>query len=62
MLQLCVLFVLLNGGLTLFSQMLGPSWFGYGFTLSLLVCVLLGLYRLNEALEDLEYETFMLNR
>ncbi|MCY1425381.1 putative exopolysaccharide Exporter (EPS-E) [compost metagenome] len=61
-LQLCVLFVLLNGGLTLFSQMLGPSWFGYGFTLSLLVCVLLGLYRLNEALEDLEYETFMLNR
>ncbi|MBO3276569.1 exopolysaccharide Pel transporter PelG [Pseudomonas schmalbachii] len=61
-LQLCVLFVLLNGGLTLFSQMLGPSWFGYGFTLSLLVCVLLGLYRLNVALDDLEYETFMLKR
>ncbi|MNZ25686.1 hypothetical protein D3C78_428560 [compost metagenome] len=59
-LQLCVLFVLLNGGLTLFSQTLGPSWFGYGFTLSLLVCVLLGLYRLNVALDDLEYETFML--
>ncbi|MNM85382.1 hypothetical protein D3C76_419720 [compost metagenome] len=61
-LQLCVLFVLLNGGLTLFSQTLGPSWFGYGFTLSLLVCVLLGLYRLNVALDDLEYETFMLKR
>ncbi|MDO9345255.1 MAG: hypothetical protein Q7T99_17410, partial [Pseudomonas sp.] len=35
---------------------------GYGFTLSLLVCVLLGLVRLSSALEDLEYETFMLAR
>ena len=61
-LELCVLFVLANGALTLFSQMLGPTFFGYGFTLSLLLCVLLGLYRLNEALDDLEFETFMLSR
>ena len=61
-LELCVLFVLANGALTLFSQMLGPTFFGYGFTLSLLLCVLLGLYRLNDALEDLEFETFMLSR
>ncbi|CAD5108744.1 exopolysaccharide Pel transporter PelG [Zestomonas carbonaria] len=61
-LELCVLFVLANGALTLFSQMLGPSFFGYGFTLSLLLCVLLGLYRLTSALDDLEYETFMLSR
>ncbi|MHA5865548.1 hypothetical protein ACVSMD_24265, partial [Pseudomonas aeruginosa] len=26
------------------------------------VCVLVGLYRLTTALDDLEYETFMLNR
>ncbi|MEO9334217.1 exopolysaccharide Pel transporter PelG [Ectopseudomonas guguanensis] len=61
-LELCVLFVLANGALTLFSQMLGPTFFGYGFTLSLLLCVLLGLYRLNEALDDLEFETFMFSR
>jgi uncharacterized membrane protein len=41
---------------------LGPSFFGYGFTLSLLICVLLGLHRLSTALEDLEYDTFMLSR
>jgi uncharacterized membrane protein len=61
-LELCVLFAVLNAGLTLLSMHLGPSFFGYGFTLSLLVCVLLGLARLSSALEDLEYETFMLAR
>ena len=44
------------------SLHLGPSFFGYGFTLSLLICVLLGLTRLSTALDDLEYETFMLSR
>ncbi|PYY79500.1 histidine kinase [Pseudomonas sp. TKO26] len=61
-LELCLLFVALNGALTLLSLHLGPSYFGYGFTLSLLVCVLLGLARLSTALDDLEYETFMLSR
>ncbi|WP_017939059.1 exopolysaccharide Pel transporter PelG [Zestomonas thermotolerans] len=61
-LELCVLFVLSNGMLTLISQLLGPSFFGYGFSLSLLLCVLLGLYRLTASLDDLEYETFMLSR
>ncbi|HWV10415.1 MAG TPA: exopolysaccharide Pel transporter PelG [Pseudomonas sp.] len=61
-LELCVLFVVLNAALTLLSQYMGPSFFGYGFTLSLLVCVLLALVRLSNSLEDLEYETFMLSR
>lgn len=61
-LKLCVLFVVLNATLTLLSQYLGPSFFGYGFTLSLLICVLLGLARLSDSLDDLEYETFMLSR
>jgi uncharacterized membrane protein len=61
-LELCVIFAVLNAGLTLLSLHLGPSFFGYGFTLSLLVCVLLGLHRLSTALEDLEYDTFMLSR
>lgn len=61
-LELCLLFVVLNALLTLLSQHMGPSFFGYGFTLSLLCCVLLGLGRLSTALDDLEYETFMLDR
>jgi len=61
-LQLCVLFAVLNASLTLLSQHLGPSFFGYGFTLSLLVCVLIALHRLAKALDDLEYDTFMLAR
>ena len=60
--ELCVLFVVLNAALTLLSQYMGPTFYGYGFTLSLLVCVLLGLMRLSSSLEDLEYETFMLSR
>ena len=58
-LKLCVMFVLLNGALTLLSLYLGPSFFGYGFTLSLLVCVLVALHQLSSALDDLEYHTFM---
>ncbi|WP_248803099.1 exopolysaccharide Pel transporter PelG [Pseudomonas sp. MWU13-2100] len=61
-LELCLLFVVLNAALTVLSLYLGPSFFGYGFTFSLLVCVLLGLARLSTALDDLEYETFMLSR
>lgn len=61
-LKLCVMFVLLNGALTLLSLYLGPSFFGYGFTLSLLACVLVALQQLSTALDDLEYETFMLRR
>ena len=52
----------INAALTLLSQYMGPTFYGYGFTLSLLVCVLLGLMRLSSSLEDLEYETFMLSR
>lgn len=61
-LELCLIFVLLNAVLTVASQQLGPSFFGYGFTFSVLACVLLGLVRLTNSLEDLEYETFMLGR
>ena len=61
-LELCLIFVLLNAVLTVVRQLMGPSFFGYGFTLSVLACVLLGLVRLSSSLEDLEYETFMLGR
>ena len=61
-LQLCALFVVLNATLTLLSQYLGPSFFGYGFTVSLVCCVFVALVQLNHALDDLKYDTFMLNR
>jgi uncharacterized membrane protein len=44
------------------SSYLGPSFYGYGFTVSLACFVLLGMMRLNKALDDLEYNTFMLSR
>ncbi len=58
--MLCTLFLGLNLALTLLSIELGPSFFGYGFTVSLACCVLLGLHRLDRVLDDLEYDTFML--
>ncbi len=61
-LELSALFVVLNIALTLLSQYLGPSFYGYGFTVSLACCVLLGMMRLNKTLDDLEYDTFMLGR
>lgn len=39
---------------------LGAAWFGYGFTLAMLVCVLMGMWILNRKLERLEFQTFML--
>ena len=61
-LELCALFVLLNALLTLITLQLGPSFFGYGFTVSLMICALVGLFRLSSALDSLEYDTFMLER
>lgn len=60
-LELCVLFVLLNAGLTLLTLYLGPTFFGYGFTVSLVICALLGVFRLTDVLKKLEYRTFMLD-
>lgn len=59
-LKLCLLFLVLNIALTLLSQYLGPAYFGYGFTLSLLVCVLVGLQKLSVTLDKLIYHVFML--
>lgn len=61
-LELTVLFLLLNALLTLLSQALGPSFFGYGFAVSLLITALTGLLQLSRSLDTLEYETFMLGR
>lgn len=54
------LFAGLNLIFTLLSVYLGANWYGYGFAVSLLVCVIVGLYWLDRKMAILEYETFML--
>lgn len=60
--ELTFLMLVLNILLTLLSQALGTAYYGYGFTLSLLVVNVIGMVTLNRLLRDLEYETFMLQR
>ena len=59
-LGLCVLFVVANAALTLLTLRLGPPTFGYGFALSLLLCVTVGFVALARTFSRLEYSTFML--
>ncbi|MDR3410682.1 MAG: exopolysaccharide Pel transporter PelG [Formivibrio sp.] len=54
------IFVVSNAVLTSVSIAIGPSWYGYGFALSLLLSVCAGMVFLSDKLEKLEYETFML--
>lgn len=57
---LCLLFLVSNFGLTLLSQWLGPSFYGYGFALSLFVSCLVAMALLHYDFKFLTYRTFML--
>ena len=59
---LSALFVAGNLVFTLLSISLGAAFYGYGFALSLLIAVITGLRLLDRKLENLEYETFMLQK
>lgn len=59
-LGLCAGFFALNLVFTLITQYLGPAYFGYGFTLSGVLIVVIGLSTLSHRLEHLVRETFML--
>jgi uncharacterized membrane protein len=61
-LGLTLLFFISNVILTLWSQHLGPSYYGYGFAISISLTTLVGFIVLNNKLIRLEYETFMLQR
>ncbi|MGF1681505.1 exopolysaccharide Pel transporter PelG [Photobacterium minamisatsumaniensis] len=41
---------------------LGPVFYGYGFATTMLVTTIIGLIMLDSQFEDLEYQTFMLQR
>lgn len=56
---LSLLFLLLNATLSLLSIELGPSYYGYGYALSLLIAFSLSLLVIRSTMERLEYETFM---
>ena len=50
----------LNLVLSWYSQRLGAVFYGYGFALSLLLTLVMGLMLMERKLGRLEYETFML--
>jgi uncharacterized membrane protein len=58
--MLSLMLVILNGGLTWATLQLGALWFGYGFALAMFLTVIAAFQRLDRTLENLEYETFML--
>ncbi|KLV05385.1 histidine kinase [Photobacterium aquae] len=41
---------------------LGPVFYGYGFSITMLVTTIVGLIMLDNQFDDLEYQTFMLQR
>jgi len=53
-------FVLLNALLTWITIQLGPYFYGYGFSVTLLVLFVASIYTLNSILQELDYKTFML--
>ncbi len=57
---LSLIFLVLNGGLTLVTIYLGPYSYGYGYALSLLIVFVLGLVIVRKKFMDFNYETFML--
>jgi len=59
-LLLTSLFTVLNIGLSILSIYLGPFYYGYGFAISLMLTIAIGMALLDTDLGKLEYETFML--
>jgi polysaccharide biosynthesis protein PelG len=57
---LSIAFFFSNAILTYISIHMGPAMFGYGYAVSLLFVLAGGLIVLRNIIEDLEYETFML--
>ncbi len=59
-LGLSSLFLFGNVILSAWSLHMGLPYYGYGFAVSLLVVVIFGMHLLDKKLQNLEYETFML--
>ncbi len=57
---LCIAFFIGNTVLTLVSINMGPSMFGYGYTVSLLLVFIASVIVIRNEMDRLDYETFML--
>jgi len=53
-------FVVINAILTWISIHLGPYFYGYGYSITLLILFVASIASLNRILQELDYETFML--
>ncbi len=53
-------FFVLNTTLTLLSIEMGPTFFGYGYAVSLLIMFTISVWVIRNELKELDYETFML--
>jgi len=53
-------FVLLNALLTWISIQMGPYFYGYGYSITLLILFVASIRTLNTILQELDYATFML--
>jgi uncharacterized membrane protein len=58
--KLAALFLIANVFFTAITQYLGPSYYGYGFVLSLTLSSIVGFLVLSKKLDMLEYETYMI--
>ncbi|ROQ19104.1 exopolysaccharide Pel transporter PelG [Gallaecimonas pentaromativorans] len=56
------LFMACNASLTYLSILAGPHFYGYGFALATVISSMVGLVVLSRQFQELEYETFMLQR
>lgn len=61
MLIITSLFFLLNFTLSLLTQFLSPFFYGYGYTVSLLISDFVGLILLRRFLHEVHYRTYMLS-
>ena len=57
---LSILFFTTNALFTLISINMGPAFFGYGYTVSLLFVFMISLIAVRNEMDRLDYETFML--
>ncbi|UXI04052.1 exopolysaccharide Pel transporter PelG [Photobacterium sp. TY1-4] len=61
-LSLTALMACANYMLAQYSIDLGPTFYGYGFAITMLVTTIVGMIMLNRQFNELEYQTFMLQR
>lgn len=57
---LSIAFFVLNTFLSLATIYMGPTWYGYGYAVSLLIVFAISLKVIDNVMENLDYETFML--